>query len=103
MKNDKLQLYVKEQFGKELVLKLDVKNRWRSMCDMLERFLHVQQTVAKALIDFNITLSLNRREIDLLRTLTESLKVIKCAQILICSLEATVLTAEGLLDIYSLN
>ena len=66
MKNDKLQLYVKEQFGKELALKLNVKTRWHSMCEMLERFLNIRLAVAKALIDFNIPLSLTPQEYILL-------------------------------------
>ena len=57
LKHDKLQVYVREQIGTELVLKLDVKTRWYSMCDMMERFLKIRQSVAKAMIDFNLSYS----------------------------------------------
>ena len=95
LKNDKLQVYVREQIGIELVLKLDVKTRWHSMCDMMERFLKIRQSVAKAMFDFNLSYSFTAEEIDLLSSLTEALNVIKSAQLSICSREATLLTAEG--------
>ena len=95
LKHDKLQVYVRVQIETKLVLKLDVKTRWHSMCDMMERFLKIRQSVAKAMIDFNLSYSFAVEEIDLLSSLTEALNVIKSAQLSICSREATLLTAEG--------
>ena len=67
LKNDKLQVYVREQIGTELVSKLDVKTRWHSMCDMMERFLKIRQSVAKAMIDFNLSYSQLKRSTYLVR------------------------------------
>ena len=77
------------------MLKLDVKTTWHSMCDMMERFSKIRQSVAKAMIDFNLSYSITAEEIDLLSWLTKALNVIKSAQLSICSREVTLLTAEG--------
>ena len=95
LKNDKLQTYVKEQFGHELVLKIDVKTRWHTLCDMLERFLLIRQAVAKTMIDFNLSYSFTSQELSLLNALADALKVIKCAQTSMCRRDANLLTADG--------
>lgn len=48
--NDKLQFFVRDSLGKELTLVRDVKTRWNSLCDMLERFLKIQTCVQQALL-----------------------------------------------------
>ena len=36
--DDKLQRYVKEEFGKEIQIKLDCCTRWNSLADIVERY-----------------------------------------------------------------
>lgn len=36
--DDKLQRYVKEEFGKEIQIKLDCSTRWNSLADIVERY-----------------------------------------------------------------
>lgn len=57
-RNEKLQMYVVSEYGKELMLKLDSKTRWNSLLDMLERFLKVKNSVAKAMIDCNMEMNI---------------------------------------------
>lgn len=53
-KNDILQRYIKAEHKKELKLILDCKTRWSSLVDMLQRFVLVQNSVKKSLIDLRI-------------------------------------------------
>ena len=57
-----LQKYVREQFGKELMLILDTKTRWNSLMFMLERFLELKDCIRKAVIDLNLTMNISDDE-----------------------------------------
>jgi hypothetical protein len=54
-KNDILQVYVKQEHGKELTLILDVRTRWNSLHAMLSRFLQLRNSIHKALIDLKLS------------------------------------------------
>jgi hypothetical protein len=51
-----LKNYVEEKQGKKLVLILDLRTRWNSLCDMLERFISIENCVRKASLDADIDL-----------------------------------------------
>jgi polysaccharide deacetylase 2 family uncharacterized protein YibQ len=53
--DDILQKYIQEEFGKELALILDVRTRWNSLLEMLEKFYQVIITIRKILIDLKLT------------------------------------------------
>ena len=53
--DDILQVYVKQEHGKELALLLDVPTRWNSLHTMLSRFLQLWDSIHKALIDLKLS------------------------------------------------
>lgn len=52
--DDVLQVYVKQEHGKELALLLDVPTRWNSLHTMLSRFLQLRSSIHKAMIDLKL-------------------------------------------------
>jgi hypothetical protein len=53
--DDILQVYVKQEHGKELTLILDVRTRWNSLHAMLGRFLQLRNSIHKALINLKLS------------------------------------------------
>ena len=49
-RNDKLQTYIMKDYNKNLVLIGDVKTRWNSLLQMVDRFLLLQNCVKKLLL-----------------------------------------------------
>lgn len=66
LKNITLQKHVKEEIGHELNLLLDVRTRWNSMMQMVERFLKLKNAIKKALIDLNMSSMWRDDNIDVL-------------------------------------
>ena len=49
--NESLQTNVRASFGKELKLILDVKTRWNSFFDMLQRYCKLRSCIVKTMVD----------------------------------------------------
>ncbi|XP_045128679.1 uncharacterized protein LOC123516756 [Portunus trituberculatus] len=94
-RNEKLQRYVVSEYGKELMLKLDSKTRWNSLLDMLERFLKVKNSVAKAMIDCNMEMNITNGELKVLNDLVTALQPVKLGAERMGCRGTTILTAEG--------
>ena len=94
-KNDILQKHIKEQFGKELQLILDVKTRWNSLFSMLQRFYHVKNCILKSLIDVEPTFSFGEDDFTMISNLLEVLEPVKLACESFCRRDATLSTADA--------
>ncbi|KAL0859841.1 hypothetical protein ABMA27_010181 [Loxostege sticticalis] len=99
LKNIQLQNYVKAEFGKELSLLLDVKTRWNSIIVMAERFLKLKNCVKKALIDLNMLDKWNEDNLLLLQSIVDLLQPVKIAVEALGRQNATLLTAEAIIDV----
>ncbi len=95
-RNDILQRYVREEKGHEVNLLLDSKTRWNSLVAMVERFLSISRSVAKALIDLEVSVSVSEEEAALLQDLVAALKPAEMASKALAARTATLLTAEGI-------
>ncbi len=94
-KNEVLQKYVKEERGEELSLMLDSKTRWNSLLAMVERYLKIQRSVAKALIDLEVNIVISEEEVGLLSSLATALQSVEMASKELAKRTCTLLTAEG--------
>jgi hypothetical protein len=102
LKNITLQKHVKEEFGHELNLLLDVRPRWNSMMQMVERFPKLKNAIKKALIDLNIP-SMWSDGIDsntgVLESLLDVLYPVKLPVEALSRKDATILTSEAIIDV----
>lgn len=99
LKNITLQKYVKEEFGHELQLLLDVRTRWNSMMQMIERFLKLKNAIKKALIDLNMSEKWNDANTSILESLLNILHPVKLSVEALSRKDATILTAEAIIDV----
>lgn len=84
-KNDTvLQKYVREEKGKELSLIQDVRTRWNSMLDMIERFVALKSCIQKALIDVMFQIKLEERDFNVLEEIVGVLTPIKLTVEALC-------------------
>ncbi|CAG4956227.1 unnamed protein product [Parnassius apollo] len=97
-KNDLLQVYINQKFGKNLQLQLDCKTRWSNLADMISTFNKVKLCVGKALIDLgldtNSDYSLSAEEYIVLRNLDRVFQPIKLAVDVLCRRDSDLVTAE---------
>lgn len=97
-KNDTLQIYVKQEFGKDIKLQLDCKTRWSSLADMISTFIRIKLCVSKALIDLCLDAdpdySLNAEEHAVLANLDKAFQPIKLAVEVLCRQDTDLATAE---------
>ena len=100
LKNEKLQHYVKIDFGKEQSMLLDSKTRWNSLLTMLERFCKLKNCIMKTQIDIesDLALTMENLEFDRLQELVDALSPIKCAVEAVCRRDANLLTADASLN-----
>lgn len=89
---------MREEFGKEIMLILDVKTRWNSLLGMLERFFFVQNSVRKSLIDINSNISFTEAELKLLSETISALQPLKVAVEALCSEDANIYVADVTLN-----
>jgi hypothetical protein len=73
-KNSILQKYVCAKHKRELQLMIDSKTRWSSLMKMLDRYLCIQDSVDKALIDIQSEITINRSDKFILNCLVQTLK-----------------------------
>lgn len=92
-----LQKYVKSEFGKEIMLLLDLITRWNTLLIMLERFYEVRYCVQKALIDLKSNITFSEDEFGLLFAAISTFMPIKLAVEAICRRDANLLTADAAL------
>lgn len=99
LKNITLQKYVKEEIGHELNLLLDIRTRWNSMMQMVERFLKLKNAIKKALIDLNMSSMWRDDNIDVLESLLVVLHPVKLSVEALSRKDATILTSEAIIDV----
>lgn len=95
LKNEILQSYVQKEHGKSLMIILDSKTRWNSLLAMLERFLEIWLSVAKALIDCKSELNITKEELAAIQDIVSSLQPVKAGAEKLTNRETTILAAEG--------
>lgn len=95
--DDNLQKYVKEEIGHELNLILDVKTRWNSLVDMLQRFVKIRTSIQKALIDIKMPMQLTDEEFTMIEDLVKTLEPVKLAVEALCRRDTNLITAEAAL------
>lgn len=89
-----LQKEVKEKFGKEKVLLLDVKTRWNSLLDALERFYELQECIRLAFRKLKIEFDFSETEMKLLQQIITALQPVKIASETLGLKQANLLTAD---------
>ena len=94
IKNEILQKHISQEFSKELRLNLDIKIRWNSLIDMLERFLNVKSAILKAAKDLNMEIDLNEEEFEALQIIVQTLVPIKIGAEKLCKREINLLDSE---------
>lgn len=99
LKNDTiLQPYIRAQNNnKNLNLVLDCQTRWNSLADMIERFLYLENSVRKALVDVKSKIGFNDDETKFLDVVSKILQPIKCAVENLCTSSANLFTADSCL------
>lgn len=97
-KNDVLQKYISNEFGKNMQLVLDCKTRWSSLADMISRFNKLKTCVSKAFIDVNLGTNPNyafsEEEYVALVELEHVFQPIKLAVEVLCRRDSDLITAE---------
>jgi hypothetical protein len=98
-KNDeKLQVYVKQEFGKELSLVADCKTRWNSLFDMLSRFIQLRSSIQKAMIDLKEPVTLTARDFAVIQEIVSTLEPVKLVVKSLGRRETNLISAEAALN-----
>lgn len=97
VKDSLLQSYIQVKHGKQLSLVLDCRTRWNSMLPMIERFIQVNGSIQDALIELNITDTVEQNEIDILKQLSACLHPIKLAVEALCRRGSNLIKADAVL------
>lgn len=90
---------MKEEFGHELNLLLDVRTRWNSMMQMVERFLKLKNAIKKSLIDLNMSAMWNDDNIPILQSIMDILQPVKLSVEALSRKDATLLTSEAIIEV----
>ncbi|CAH0405771.1 unnamed protein product [Chilo suppressalis] len=97
-KTDTLQIYVKQEFGKDIKLQQDCKTRWSSLADMISTFNRIKLCVSKALIDLGLeadpNYSLSAEEHTVLVNLDKAFQPVKLAVEVLCRRDTDLAIAE---------
>lgn len=90
-----LNKHVAEDHGKIIGLLADCLTRWNSTHDMIERFLLIRGSVAKALVDLDMAvLSLTELEVASLKVVCDGLSVVKDTLKYLCGRKNSLLTMD---------
>jgi hypothetical protein len=98
VKNDLLQKYVKQEFGHEITLKLDVPTRWNSIICMLDAFFKLRHPIMKTLNDLNLEELIKNVDYALLENLKNSLEPIQLAVENLSRIDATLYSADVVIN-----
>ena len=98
VRNDELQEFVKNGFGKELAVLKDCKTRWSSLVKMLNRFIGLSPYMRMANIARQEFWPFTRGEIDSLRDLTAALEPLENAVTALSSRSANIIDAETIYE-----
>ncbi|GBP55622.1 hypothetical protein EVAR_35857_1 [Eumeta japonica] len=97
-KNDMLQIYIQQEFGKTIQLVLDCKTRWSSICNMISTYNRVKQCVAKTLVDLSLSSNpeyfFTDEEHAVLIDLENTLQPVKLAVEVLCRQDIDLVSAE---------
>lgn len=74
-----LQPRVRESFGKELQLSIDVKTRWNSLLNMLKRFYELRKEIRLALAQLDMDFPFSSVEMALIKELIDALEPLEFA------------------------
>lgn len=102
LKNEILQRYVVLDFKRERQLLLDMKTRWNSLSNMLERFYELKSCIEKALVDIDPDLRPTQEEFKLILDIGKALKPVQLAVEALCRRDANLVTADAIL-IFAFN
>lgn len=84
--DDVLQKYIREKFGKEMQLLIDVKTRWNSLYFMLDRFHNVKNSISKSLIDLKSSILFKDEEWALINILVTTLEPLRLGVEALCDI-----------------
>ena len=99
VKNDSyLQPLVKQSFGKELKLHLDVVTRWNSLIKMCERFYKLRTEIKMACVRGGLNFSLSDGDLQRVHELCEALTPVKFATKMLSKKEADLLYADQMVQ-----
>lgn len=93
-KNEILQSYVNEKFGKFCQLILDTPTRWNSLCDSLERFIELSPCIKKAFVDLELHFEISDQMLAYLKEVVGALKPVKLTVQTICKSNANLIIAD---------
>lgn len=98
VKNNILQLNVKQAHKKELELLIDAKTRWNSIVPMLERFIMLKDCIRDSLEELSSLNMFYNVDFEFLSTLADALLPIKLTVEALCKSDANIIQAEGALS-----
>ena len=93
--NELLQNNVKCDFKHELKLILDVKTRWNSLYDMLQRYVKLRSCVVKTFIDIAKSSAVSDADFDICKQLVQVLEPVQLTSDAFCRRDANLLTADA--------
>jgi hypothetical protein len=92
--DDVLQQNLVKATGKELSLILDIKIRWNSMLDMLERFRKSVDSIRTSLVTLELDISFSKSDVDRLDLIIAALQPVKVAVTALCADDMNLFTAD---------
>lgn len=98
VKNNLLQIYVKDEHGTELELLLDVKTRWNSIAPMIERALKIKGSLQQALEELGRSDLWEAIDMEFLEELLSILSPIKLTVEALSRSDCNLMTAEGAMN-----
>ena len=82
------------EFGKKLILILDIRIRWNSLADMLERFLTLKNAIVKTAQQLNLDLNLTNTDFEALKDIVQTLIPIKIGSEKLCKRDTSLLDSK---------
>lgn len=99
LKNETLQKYFKLEFGKDYQLICDCKTRWNSLSAMLERFFIAKNCIKKTMIDLELEMNLEEKEIQIISQLVDSFQRIEATVHAVCRRESNLVQTDAVFSV----